>query len=238
MNQQLELPLWDSLRAAQMIPEAVNLGELLGQVEVAIAQVPESKQLQVAGEALLRVAELCAVRSEVLITEWEAAYRDPIVEPGFFAEVVRQTMSVDLSDLMEPAPPRQRRAKRGSSEDVRAGSIAAPVDKDVILDQLEAWEVKTGAEEQPVEADAVWAIAHEESVAQWSQAINQWLQQERQPRASFQHLYQALEMPWVDLWLGLLLGGFELEPLGEFYGSDIWVKSSVAKGTPFEAEKV
>jgi hypothetical protein len=77
MNQQLELPLWDSLRAAQTMPEAVNLGELLGQVEAAIAQVPEPEQLQVAGEALLRVAELCAVRSDVLITEW----RMPIVTP-------------------------------------------------------------------------------------------------------------------------------------------------------------
>jgi hypothetical protein len=236
MNQQLELPLWDCLRAAQTMPEAMNLGELLGQVEAAIAQVPEPEQLQVAGEALLRVAELCAVRAEVLITEWEDAYRDPIVKPGFFADVVRQTMSVDLSDLMEPAPLRQRRAKRGRSEGVEAGSIAAPVDKDVILNQLEAWEVKTGAEEQPVEADAVGAIAHEESIARWSQAISQWLQQERQPRVSFQHLYQALGMSWVDLWLGLLLGGFELAPLGEFYGSDVWIKASVAKGTPFEAE--
>ena len=173
-----------------------------------------------------------------MITEWEDAYRDPIVEPGFFAEVVRQTMSVDLSDLMEPAPPRQRRAKRGRAEDVGAGSIAAPVDKDVILEQLEAWEAKTGAEEQPVEADAVWAIAHEESVAQWSQAIHQWLQQERQPRVSFQCLYQGIRMSWVDLWLGLLLGGFELEPLGEFYGSDVWVKAPATKGVPCQAEKV
>jgi hypothetical protein len=238
MNQQLELPLWDCLRAAQTMPEAVNLGELLGQVEAAIAQVPEPEQLQVAGEALLRVAELCAMRSDVLITEWEDAYRNPIVEPGFFADVVRQTMSVDLSDLMEPAPLRKHRAKRGRSEGVEAGSIAAPVDKDVILDQLEAWELKTGTEEQPVEADAVWAIAHEESVAQWSQAISQWLEQERQPRVSFQGLHQGLRMSWVDLWLGLLLGGFELEPLGEFYGTDIWVKAPAAKGIPSQAEKV
>jgi hypothetical protein len=83
MNQQLELPLWDCLRVAQTMPEAVNLGELLEQVEAAIAQAPEQEQLKVAGEALLRVAEVCAVRSEVLITEWEEAYRDPIVESSF-----------------------------------------------------------------------------------------------------------------------------------------------------------
>jgi hypothetical protein len=140
-------------------------------------------------------------------------------------------MSVDLSDLMEPPPPRQRRAKRGRSEGVEAGSIATPVDKDVILNQLEAWEVKTGVEEQPVEADAVWAIAHEEAVAQWSQAISQWLQQQREPRISLQHLYRGLRMSWVNLWLGLLLGGFELEQPGEFYESEVWIKASASQET-------
>ena len=226
MNQQLELPLWDSLRAAQIMPEQANVAELLGQMEVAIAQMPEPEQLQAAGEVLLRVAELCAVRAEALITEWEDAYRDPIVGSGFFADVVRQTMSVDLSDLMEPAPPRQRKAKRGTAEDVAAGSVAALVDKDVILEWLEEWVVDTGGEEeQPAEADLVWAIAHEEAVAEWGQAISQWLQQHREPRISLQQLYQGLGISWVNLWLGLLLGGFELEHPGEFYESEVWIKA-------------
>ncbi|MBD2124661.1 hypothetical protein [Trichocoleus sp. FACHB-262] len=238
MNQQLELPLWDSLRAAQIMPEQANVAELLGQMDVVIAQAPEPEQLQVAGEALLRVAELCAVRAEVLITEWEDTYRDPVVEPSFFTDIVRQTMSVDLSELMEPAPPRQRKAKRGTAEDVAAGSVAALVDKDVILEWLEEWVVDMGGEEeQPAEADLVWAIVHEESVSEWSQAISQWLQRQREPRISLQHLYQGLGMSWVDLWLGLLLGDFELEQPGEFYGSDVWIKAPVPQETS-KVEKI
>jgi len=57
------------------------------------------------------VADLCAVRAEALMTGWEETHRDPIVDRGFFADVVRQTMAVDLSDLMEPVPLRQRRTK-------------------------------------------------------------------------------------------------------------------------------
>jgi len=238
MNQQLELPLWDSLRAAQIMPEQANVAELLGQMEVAIAQAPEPEQLQVAGEALLRVAELCAVRAEVLITEWEDAYRDPIVEPGFFANVVRQTMSVDLSELMEPAPPRKRRAKRSPAQDVEPGSIVAPVDKELILELLEEWEIKIGGEARQVETELVWAIAHEESVSEWSQTISQWLWQQQEPSISFKHLYQGLGMPWVDLWLGLLLGGFELEQSGEFYGSDVWITAPAPNEALLQVERI
>ncbi|MBD2095105.1 hypothetical protein H6F90_08050 [Trichocoleus sp. FACHB-591] len=238
MNQQLELPLWDSLRAAQIMPEQANLGELLGQIEVAIAQAPEPEQLQVAGEALLRVAELCAVRAEVLITEWEEAYRDPVVESGFFADVVRQTMSVDLGELMEPAPPHKRRAKRSPAQDVEPGSIAALVDKDVLLEWLEEWAVDAGGEkERQAEADLVWAIAHEEAVAEWSQAISQCLRH-REPRISLQQLYRGLGMPWVNLWLGLLLGDFELEQPGEFYGSDMWITVPAPQKALLQVERM
>ncbi|MBD1864982.1 MULTISPECIES: hypothetical protein [Trichocoleus] len=237
MNQQLELPLWDSLRAAQIMPERANVAELLGQMDEAIAQAPEPEQLQVAGEALLRVAELYAVRAEALITEWGDAYRDPIVGSGFFADVVRQTMSVDLSDLMEPVPPRKQRAKRSPAQDAEPESLVAPVDKEVILELLEEWEIKTGAEARQLETELVWAIAHEEAVAEWSQAISQWLRH-RGPRISVQQLYRGLGMPWVNLWLGLLLGGFELEQSGEFYGSDVWITVSAPQEALLQVERI
>ncbi len=37
-----------------------------------------------------------------------------------------------------------------------------------------------------------------------------------------------LQMPMVEVWLGLLLGGFTLEQRGDFYNSqNVWVKSSL-----------
>jgi hypothetical protein len=99
---QLELNLWAELEDFQ---------HLLDAVEQAVSRLPESQQLQVAGDALLRIAELCESRAEMLTTEWEEAYRDPIVGQGFFAEMVRQTVAVDLSELMEPMPLRKPRTK-------------------------------------------------------------------------------------------------------------------------------
>lgn len=32
-------------------------------------------------------------------------------------------------------------------------------------------------------------------------------------------------MPWVEVWLGVLFGAFELEPGEEFYSRALWVKA-------------
>jgi len=220
MNQQLELSLWNTLQSVQMTPEQMNLGELLVQVEEAIAQVPEAEQLRLAGEMLLRVTDLYAKRAEVLITEWEDSYRDPVVEQGFFAELVRQTMAVDLEELMEPLPPRKPRAKQSKATKAEEGSIAAPVEKETLLAMVD----KLEAEAQDLSQQNVLAIAHDEDVSRWVAAIAQWLQDAPDPQVSFTELCRYLGMPLVKTWLGLLLGGFELEQQGEFYQSTIWVK--------------
>ena len=216
---QLELELWDQLQRAQLMPEAVDVSQLLDVLEVAAAQLPESQRLQFAGDALLQMAELCAVRAGVLFTEWEEASRDPIVEPGFFADVVRQTMAVDLSDLLEPPPVRKRRTKLTSNPE---GSLAAPVDKAAVLamvDQMEAAHEET-------QKQAVLEISHAEDMSGWTEVIAQWLQTAPTLPVSITELSDGLEMPWVEVWLGALFGGFQLDQGGEFYESPVWVKCS------------
>jgi hypothetical protein len=130
---------------AQMMPERVDFEELLAEVDEAISQVPQSEQLRLAGEALLRMAEVYAARSETWIEEWEQASRDPVVERGFFDDLVRQTMAVDLSELMEPAPLRKQRSR---GEIGQEGAIVAEVEKDAVLamvDQMEAEAVRKEA---------------------------------------------------------------------------------------------
>jgi len=214
-----QLDLWSQLRIAQQSPTAIDVGSILDAVEAMAAQFPESERLRFAGEALLQVAKLCADRADGLMTEWEEAYRDPIVGHGFFVDVVRQTMAVDLSELMEPIPPRKPRVKSTSKPE---GSIAAPTDKEAVLamvDQLEATAEMMRNQE-------VLAIAPDENVAQWGEAIAQWLLNEPERSVLFTQLCRGLKMPWVEVWMGALLGGFALEQQGEFYQSAIWVKGS------------
>lgn len=209
-----QLELWDELRSAQMMPEQVNVVALLDAMDKAIAQTPKSDRLQVAGEALLQVAELCAARAEVLTTEWEEAYRDPIVDRGFFSDMVRQTMAVDLTELMEPARPRRRRTKSTAKPE---GSIVAPVEKTMMLTMVEQLEA---AQQQALN------VAHLEDVSGWARAISLELRDALAPAMPLTELSERLGMPQIEVWLGVLLGDFELEQRGEFYHSPIWVGRS------------
>lgn len=212
---QLEVELWDQLNLAQQMPEAIDVTEMLDVVEATAAQLSEAERLRFAGDALLQMAELCDVRSGVLMTEWEESYRDPIVERGFFADVVRQTMAVDLSDLIEPARPRQPRTKSTGKPE---GSIAVPVEKAAVLAMVDQLEV----EDEAAQKQSVLAIAHSEDAAGWTAAISECLQTALLP-VSIAELSYSLEMPWVEVWLGVLFGDFQLEQRGEFYESPIWV---------------
>jgi len=218
---QMEWEMWDQLQQAQQMPEAINVAQMLDAVEATAAQLPEAERLRFAGDALLQIAELCAARAGALMTQWEESARDPIVDHGFFADVVRQTMAVDLSDLMEPARRRKPRTKRIKLIEIQAGSIVAPVDKTAVLALVEQLEI-----EAEIQKQQGLAIASDEDVTRWISEIAQWLQAVPEDLVSFAQLYHGLQMPWVEVWMGLLWGGFELEQVGEFYQSAIWVKRS------------
>ncbi|MBD1997667.1 hypothetical protein H6G00_13690 [Leptolyngbya sp. FACHB-541] len=221
-RKQLELDLWNQLRQAQQMPETIGVAQMLDAVEVAAAQLPEGDRLRFAGEALLEVAHLCATRAGLLMDEWEEASRDPLVEQGFFTDLVRQTMAVDLSELMEPTPARKPRTGRAKSGGTAEGSIVAPVDKAAVLAMVEQLEAEAAVEEESKQQ--VLAIAHEENVSQWTEAIAQGLQAALPNRVSFAQLCERLEMRQVEVWLAVLLGEFELEQEGGFYDSPIWVR--------------
>jgi len=221
-GEQLELNLWEELRQAQQMPETVQVAYFLDAVETTASQLPEGDRLRFAGEALLQIAELCATRAGLLITEWEEAYRDPRVQRGFFDDLVRQTMAVDLGELIEPTPLRKPRTKRTQGTEPEAGSIAEVVDKAAILAWVDQLESEAALEEE--QKQQVFAIAHDEDVGSWVEAISQWLKAEPNKQASFQQVCQGLGMPWVEVWLGVLLGGFELKQQGPFYQAPIWVR--------------
>ena len=219
--QQLELPLWSQLQSARLVPEAVDLVAVLDQAESAISQLPKSQQMQAAGEAILQLAQLCSLRSEVLIENWENAYRDPHVAHSFFSDIVRQTMAVDLSDLIEPAPPRAHRRSKSNS---KADSVAAPVDKSALLAMVEKLEAKSPASELPLSDEQkkqlALASAHDEDISAWQRAISHWLRARVSTEPVFLlQLQQQLGMPLVEVWLGVLhtQEPCYLKQCGDFY---------------------
>lgn len=221
---QTKADLWQELKDGIATPQTVNLKRLCELLDWAITQLPEAQQLEVAGRAIEQMAEIYALRFNLLMGVWEEA--DSIAEevlPVIDLEVleawVRQSMAVDLDALVDQ--PKSKR-NRGTQTLDPTDSAVAVVEPEVMLQMVEQIE----AEEQN---QMIRQLAGEEDPVKWSAAIAQWLHTHAvgQP-VCLVDFYQELEMPLVEVWIGLLLGGFELEQRGGFYElPGIWIHSSV-----------
>jgi hypothetical protein len=136
--------------------------------------------------------------------------------------IVRQTMAVDLSDLIEPAPTRAHRRLKSTSK--AETSVAAVVDKSAVLAMVEQLEDASQASELPLSDEQkkqlASAAAHDEDISAWKRVIAHQMQQSDSKAVSLMQLQRVLEMPLIEIWLGLLLGEqeqYQWETSGEFY---------------------
>jgi hypothetical protein len=223
---QLELDLWQSLEAATRYPETANLQRLCDALEGAIAHHPLQEQLQVAGEMLRQITEVYAARAEWMMSGWEHQHnpQEPVVNLEGYAELFAQSLSLDLGELFEEPEavvyPSDRKGRSGGG-----GTVVGLLDKEALLVELDQ-RLEEHPEMTEAEAfEAAISVAHGEDVSAWVGAIAQVLQQEESREMSLMELQGRSGMPWVTMWLGVLLGGYGLEQRGEFYQREtIWVE--------------
>ena len=70
------------------------------------------------------------------------------------------------------------------------------------------------------------ALAHDEKVSEWGATISLRLDEWDKPQQSVSllELQRSVEMPLVQVWLALLLNGFEIEQRGDFYDTEqVWI---------------
>jgi len=176
--------------------------------------------LQTAGKAITQIVEVFALRCDLILSAWEAVHNDqgPAVDEDAIAGLVRQSMNLDLADLVEePVAEHRQRQSRTPSVD----SVAGPVDKAALLEAFES-EIEL-VEAQAQAQSAAMAVAHDEDVVGWARAISWWMEWNNPGEAvSLMQLQQGLGIPLVEVWMGLLLSQEhnELEQQGEFYDAD------------------
>lgn len=223
--EQLKLALWEALQAAPLQLETYNPLQLCDLLLQILPNLPIHLQLQVAEQAYEQIVDAFFLKAKYLISGWEEKYRSPPVK----AEVtvnpespvlsledldawVRQTMSVNFEDFLAKPVTKRQRSKKPKDED----SIAGEVSKEAALELAAKLEAEQNAEEM------VKKLAGDEDPMAWVETIAQWLQQYAadQP-VTLTQLCQGVELPFVAVWLGLLLGGFKLDQLDVLYESDV-----------------
>ena len=200
---------WQNIEAAKEVPERANVSVLIEQAEDVLSQLSIEKQLRLAGETLAAIADIYQSKSNALLDDWHQKYEP--TEPGFdeelLAGLVRQSMSLDLADLLEPPQPRQR--VKSLMPEIE--SVAGEVDKQKLLQVLDREQMR----------QQVFQTSYDENVTAWCEKISAWFERHIGEECSLVRLVEETELSLGQVWLSLLLGGFKLKRSdGDFYDLD------------------
>ncbi|MHC5723043.1 MAG: hypothetical protein ACYTXY_02610 [Nostoc sp.] len=221
MTRYRQLTIWDVLDELSSAPATSTLAPMWECLDTELKNLPLEAQLSTAAFAFSQIADILKSRAEVLLQDTRDRNNPlgPIVSTDLFAGLVRTTMHLDLDDLIEPKTPQtfKPHGLHQFSHPTESGdSVVAPVEKANVLAMLD----------QVTSLEDVHKLAGDEDVEKWQRAIAKYLTQVKD-EISLVKLQRVLQMPLVEVWLGLLLGGFTLEQRGGFYhNQNVWVKSS------------
>ncbi|MEB3291529.1 MAG: hypothetical protein VKJ24_00070 [Synechococcales bacterium] len=227
---QLEFDLWGLLETAVDEPEAADLSVIWRSLDQTLEPLTVRSQLMTAGQAVSQIAEVIQARSLLIFEEIESFTQDegPIMPPGVFDRFVRQSMQVDFGQFLESTviPPRLRSSEdpetdlQSTVQEMAKAELLELLPEELVFDELEAKETAL-------------AVAHGEDISDWVREITTVLQ--TQSELSLTELRSQIARPLIELWLGLLLGGFHLgrsQPPQEldfvafcrwFYESEVWI---------------
>ncbi|WP_138506006.1 hypothetical protein [Nostoc sp. PA-18-2419] len=214
-----QLTIWDILDEISQAPTTSTLDAVWECLDTELTNLPVEAQLATAATALYQIADILKTRAQLLLSDIRADSDTlgPVISTNIFAGLVRTTMHLELDDLIEE-PPAQTFRPHGAHQfthpTTSSDSVAAPVEKENMLAMLDIQTVED-----------VYRLAGDEDVDKWQSAITLYLAQVKD-EISLAQLQCGLKMPIVEVWLGLLLGGFQLEQRGDFYNSQN--KSQVA----------
>ena len=200
---------WQNIEAAKEVPERANVSLLIEQAEGILSQLSIEKQLRLAGETLAAIADIYQSKSEALLDDWQQKYdpSEPEFDEELLAGLVRQSMSLDISDLLEPPQPRQR--VKSLMPEIE--SVAGEVDKQKLLQVLDREQMR----------QQVFQTSYDENVTAWCEKISIWFDEHIGEECSLVRLVEETELSLGQVWLSLLLGGFKLKRSdGDFYDLD------------------
>jgi hypothetical protein len=199
---QLELDLWAMLQEA---PESVEFPVIWQALDGALDGMGVVAQLQTAGRAIAQVADIFQVQAGLVFEELEAtAAKDgPRMGADAFDRYVRQSMAIDLEQYVEEPEALPRQGRLVEAADFY--SVEESVEKTVLLEVLHEEMVRSDA----VMQEEALSVAHGEDISAWVEMIRAVLL-ELPEGVMLEQLCGMVGLQFIELWLGLLLGGYGL----------------------------
>ncbi|PZV11699.1 MAG: hypothetical protein DCF22_14025 [Leptolyngbya sp.] len=211
---------------AEQEPEiTLDLDPLWQELEISVQQrdLLPRQALEVAAVGISQIVFEFTQFADLAFEELEAvAERGVMLPEDAFGQYVRQTVEVDFEQFIEPLAtlPRKHQEREVSESD----SVVGELNQAAVLQALDE-QMSQEPELTEVEIfNRALALAHDEDVSAWAGAIARWMRQYRSSLPLLD-LMEAVRMPLLNVWLGVLLGGeFIVEQRGQFYDlSSVWI---------------
>ena len=122
-----------------------------------------------------------------------------------FDRYVRQSMEIDFEPYIEAVPSPERLPRTDRSSEDEFYSQVKSIDKTELIAALHEEILLSDA----IVAESAMSVVHGEDISGWIELIRSQLDQVN-GATEFQYLLAHINLEWVELWLGLLLGGYEL----------------------------
>jgi hypothetical protein len=199
---QLELDLWDAIATAENLPYTLNLSNLLQDLDRTILDLPIERQLEIGSQAIASIASIIQTRSRYLLEDWNGGTALLLPEDAL-SGLVRQSLHLDLSQLLESPTEPALKQHRPTKQADTLSSTAQIVDKQELLQILDA----EAAQDRSI-------VAYEEAISKWDAAIATCVQTATDG-VSIQTLAHTLNLTLGEVWLTLLLSDrhYKLEPM-------------------------
>ena len=215
---QLQLNLWRQLEQAQASPEATDWRQLCLAFDEAIDLTPVELRLATAADAIEQMADVLLARATAWAEDWNRRPGDgPVLDEDLFAELVRQSFSLDLSGLVDEPELYVRSASEKAHGD--ADSVVEYRRKEEVLAELESADGDMSKAEVELE--------HDESIGAWAEVIRGWMERQGLESVAIAKLQDGSGLSMVKIWLAALLCGLGMEQRGVFYeveGVAIWMR--------------
>ncbi len=202
-----------AIEAARIEPQTADMRALWASAEGVITQLPQPQQLRAAADLLLALTELYFDRANflyLLLEQWYTGFpRGPVLDNQEIADLlVRQSLQLDLDDLISHAPYKYQHAAQAETEDDRVASppqegdsVVGEIDSALLLEKLDDL-IALDREQQQLAA--VKSLAHEEPIAEWAAAISHHFESSPQTLL-LPHLARVLGMNLIEVWIGCLM---------------------------------
>jgi hypothetical protein len=216
---QLELDLQSVLQAAVTAPEAAEFSPIWLALDRVLPNLALVEQLKTAAVTIGQIADIFQVQAGIIFEGLDATATNdgPTMPDDAFDRYVRQYMAIEFEDYLESPEAFPRAARTSLPAEDEFYSTAASIETTELLEVLHDEIMLTDAE---AHAEAL-SVAHGEDVSVWIEAIRAQLANV-EGTIAFELLRSRLNLPFIELWLGLLLGGYGLsraDEVEDFYSA-------------------